>query len=46
MDISIPCCITSDPGGEGPRGGKKTWGPTGLEDMQGLTLAISKPLVH
>ncbi|KAF3847706.1 hypothetical protein F7725_020734 [Dissostichus mawsoni] len=35
MDMGVPGCITADPGGEEPPGGKKTWAMA-PEDIQGL----------
>lgn len=43
MDMGGPVCITAEPGGEAPAGGKKTW-DIAPEDMQGLALAIQSPL--
>ncbi len=40
-ETGVPCCITTDPGGDGPPGGKKTW-DMGPGDMKGLTLAMPK----
>lgn len=40
IDIGVPCCITADPGGEDPPGGKKTWAIGPAEDIHGLALAI------
>ena len=37
--MGVPCCITTEPGGEGPPEWKKTW-DRGPDDMQGLALAI------
>lgn len=41
MDMGVPCCITAEPGGEEPPGGKKTWAMA-PEDIQGLALAIQE----
>lgn len=43
MDMGVPCCITAEPGGEEPPGGKKTWAMA-PEDIQGLALAIQSPV--
>lgn len=43
MDMGVPCCITADPGGEEPPGGKKTWA-IAPEGIQGLALAIQSPV--
>lgn len=40
-ETGVPCCITTDPGGDGPPGGKNTW-EMGPGDMKGLTLAMLK----
>lgn len=39
MAMGIPCCMTAEPGGEEPPGGKKTW-LMAPEDMHGLAFAI------
>lgn len=39
IDMGVPCCITAEPGGETPPGGKKTWA-IAPEGIQGLALAI------
>ncbi|TNN45690.1 hypothetical protein EYF80_044119 [Liparis tanakae] len=41
-EMGVPCCITAEPGGEEPPGGKNTWAMA-PEDMQGLALAIQSP---
>lgn len=41
--MGVPCCITADPGGEEPPGGKKTWA-IAPEGIQGLALAIQSPV--
>lgn len=43
MDIGVPCCITAEPGGEEPPGGKKTWAMA-PEGIHGLALAIQSPV--
>lgn len=43
MDMGGPGCITAEPGGEAPTGGKKTW-DIAPEAMHGLALAIQSPL--
>lgn len=41
MAMGIPCCMTAEPGGEEPPGGKKTW-LMAPEDMHGLAFAIQR----
>lgn len=41
MAMGIPCCMTAEPGGEEPPGGKKTW-LMAPEGMQGLAFAIQR----